>query len=969
MLSLHSLRAALAALTLLAAPVLAQAPVSEGSAPATSTGVSAPVVSETSESSSQVDADSTQHPHPDPLPGGEGATADDEMMAESATPPPGFTGVYGQITDAQTKEALIEATVKVVTGGQKSVLTDIDGNYQLALPPGKYDLRVFYDVYEGRRITGVIVEQGKATKLDVQLSADAGAVQEVVVEARADRRAEGALLQERKKAAAVSDSISSQEIARTPDSSASDAVKRVVSVTVVDGRFMLLRGLGGRYSVTLLNGALLPSPEPDEPSVPLDLFPTSLLANLNVVKSYTSDLPGTFGGGTLLIETNTYPSKFEFKPRITFSGDSVSTFQQRNTHPGSFLEALSFAGPDRHLPAGLPQNERMGSSAGTWQSFPNIWSSRQSTALPNLGLGASMGDTLRFGNSRLGYLATVNYGHKESVRVSEFARADMPVGQLQAQDATHAVQGTEGATLSALASVGYQFDRDNELTFFSLYTRGTDSNTFTSRGVNNGRSETFESTRLQFVSRALSFNQVRGFHRLNTLADAELDWQGNFSRVDRDEPDTRDTLYSDDLGSPTGKFAFPNQPNSGERFFGTLGETSTGGSASLTVPLSDLRLKAGGLAQVSFRDFEARRFRYQLTDTPVDTALPPEELFASSNLGSGIRMRETTRGDDAYDAYLGVFAGFVTADYKPVEPLRLVGGVRVEQSLQQLTAHSPFDTSPTASTHASYLDVLPAFNAVYALRPDMNLRAGYSYTLARPTFRELAPFIFFDFVRRRNVSGNPNLLETRIHNLDTRLEWFVGENEVLAASVFYKNFQSPIERILRYSGDMGFENADGANSFGAELEARASLGRISPVLSHFRAAANLTLIQSNIVLTDPEKLGAQTNSRRPMQGQSPYVINLNLGYDRPESGTEVALLYNVYGPRISEVGLNPLPDVYEQPFHRVDLSVSQKLGNGLQLKLTGSNLLDSAVVLDQGGITILKYRPGIAFSAALGWTL
>ncbi len=227
--SLHSLRAALAALTLLAAPVMAQAPVSEGTAPEAQT---APVATEPT----PVDAAAVQDPHPTPLPEGEGATPDDELMAESATPPPGFTGVYGQVTDAQTKETLIEATVKVVTGGQKSVLTDVDGNYQLALPPGKYDLRVFYDVYEGRRITGVIVEQGKATKLDVQLSADAGAVQEVVVEARADRRAEGAILQERKKAAAVSDAISSQEIARPPDSSGSDAVKRLVSATVVGGR-------------------------------------------------------------------------------------------------------------------------------------------------------------------------------------------------------------------------------------------------------------------------------------------------------------------------------------------------------------------------------------------------------------------------------------------------------------------------------------------------------------------------------------------------------------------------------------------------------------------------------------------------------------------------------------------------------------------------------------------------------------
>ncbi|WNG43182.1 outer membrane beta-barrel protein [Archangium minus] len=994
-LRLHSIRAALAALALLAAPVMAQTPAPEGTAPTTSPSVTTPadpvttpVEPVTPEPPAPVDeaaapaaaqdvpvadpgaAAAGEDPHPDPLPEGEGG-AEDEMMADSATPPPGFTGVYGQVTDAQTKETLIEATVKVVTGAQKSVLTDVDGNYQLALPPGKYDLRIFYDVYEGRRITGVVVEEGKATKLDVQLSADAGAVQEVVVEARADRRAEGALLQERKKAAAVSDAISSQEIARTPDSSASDAVKRVVSATVVDGRFVLLRGLGGRYAVTLLNGAMLPSPEPDEPSVPLDLFPTSLLANLNVVKSYTTDLPGTFGGGTLLIETNTYPSKFELKPRITLSGDSIATFQQRNGQPGSFLESLSFPGPERRLPADLPRNERMGSSVDTWRSFSNVWSARQTRSLPNLGLGVSMGDTLRFGNRRLGYLATVNYGRKETARVAEFARATRPEEELEARDAATTLQGSESTSLSALASVGYQFDRDNELTLFSLYTRGTDSAGITSRGVNSERSELFESTRLQFVSRFLSFNQVRGFHRLNGLSDAEIDWQANFSRVERDEPDTRDTLYSDDLSDPSGKFSFPSQPNSGERFFAGLGESSTGGSASLTLPFSDVRLKAGGMAQMSFRDFSARRFRYQLTGEPVDASLPPEQLFASDNLGAGIRMRESTRGDDAYDAYLGIFAGFVTADYKPVEPLRLVGGVRVEHSLQQLTAHTPFDTTPTANNDSKYLDVLPALNAIYALSPEVNLRAGYSYTLARPTFRELAPFIFFDFVRRRNVSGKPDLLETRIHNIDARAEWFVGENEVLAASAFYKQFEDPIERIILnpQSGDVGFDNADGARSYGVELEARASLARISPVLSNFRAAANLTLIQSNIILTDPDKLGAQTNSNRPMQGQSPYVINLNLGYDRQESGTEVALLYNVYGPRISEVGVQKLPDVYEKPFHRVDLAISQKLGSGMQLKLTGSNLLNSAVVLDQGGITVLKYRPGIAFSASLGWTL
>ncbi|ABF89166.1 TonB-dependent receptor [Myxococcus xanthus DK 1622] len=905
--------------------------------------------------------------------------SDEAMLAESAVPPPGFTGIYGRVTDEANGEGLIEATVKVVAGAQKQVLTDLDGFYRVALPPGKYDLRVFYDVYQGRRITGVVVTKGKATKLDVALGADEGAVQEVVVEARADRRAEGALLQERKKAAAVSDAISAQEIARTPDSSASDAVKRVVSATVVDGRYVLLRGLGGRYSTTLLNGALLPSTEPDEPSVPLDIFPTSLLANLNVVKSYTPDLPGTFAGGTLLIETNSYPSEFELKPRISLAGDSETTFRERNSQAqGGFGENLGFPSGSRQLPNAIPRDSGLGMSGESsdvleqqYRSFPNIWQARRTTALPNMGLGVSMGDTLRFGNSRLGYLASANYGHRDGVQEGTFARVDRDeTGALNARDAARSTQGFETASLSGLGSVGFQLDRDNELTWFGLYTRGTDTRTFTARGSNIVRGESYESTRLQFVSRQLFFNQLRGFHRLGLLGDAELDWQANLSRVDRDEPDTRDTLYSDNLSAPSGTPTFPNQPNSGERFFAELGETSTGGSVNVTVPLSAVRLKVGGLTQVSFRDFGARRFRYLLGTTPVDRTLPPEQLFAPENLGTGIRVRENTRPDDAYDAYLGIFAGYASADVQPTDALRLVGGLRVESSTQQLTLKDPFTGASGTENRSEYMNLLPAFNAIYALTPTVNVRAGYSYTLARPTFRELAPFIYFDFVRRRNVSGNPDLLQTRIHNIDARVEWFAGENEVLAASAFYKRFQDPIERVIRNpeSGDLSFENAAGANTYGLELEARASLARLTETLKAVRVGANLTLIQSDVDLGDPNVVGAQTNRNRPLQGQSPYVINLNVGYSRPESGTELTVLYNVYGRRISEVGVQGLPDIYEVPFHRVDISLTQQLGSA-QLKLTAANLLNSSVTLRQESVDVQTYKPGVAFSASLGWSL
>lgn len=918
-------------------------------------------------------AATAQQPEPAPSEGDD--MADDAVPAESAEPPPGFTGIHGRVTDASTGEGLIEATVKVVTGAQSQALTDLDGNYRLALPPGKYDLRVFYDVYQGRRITGVVVTPGKATKLDVALSADVGAVQEVVVEARADRRAEGALLQERKKAAAVSDAISAQEIARTPDSSASDAVKRVVSATVVDGRYVLLRGLGGRYNSTLLNGAILPSPEPDEQAVPLDIFPTSLLANLNVSKSYTADLPGTFAGGALLIETNNYPASFELKPRISLSGDTLATFNQRNTYAGGGMDWLGFDDGTRSMPDAVPTDRPLGRLSAeevnaVARQFPNTWTVEQKRALPNLGLGVSIGDTLRSGNERLGYLASVQYGHKESLQRAAFkgTALDETDGEgVQVDEESESITGSQSASLGGLVSASYQPHRDMELSVFSLFTRTGESRARVTTGI-DASNETFRGTSSEYLARMLTFNQVRGFHRLTGVAnDMEVDWQANLSYVQRDDPDTRSLTY--ELSSQS-EYRFRQDPG-GLRWYSTLGETSYGASVNATFPLPSVRLRVGAMAQRSERSLDMRRFKFEYGGGNLDVVFQgPDTLFSEANIGNGITLEENTNANDAYEASLGIYAGYASADISALDPLRIVAGVRYEASTQQLQTGSPYASNPSqaVSTDRSYGDVLPALNLIYAVGPTVNLRTGYSYTLARPTFRELAPILYYDFVRRRSVSGQPALDETRIHNLDARAEWFPGDSEVLAASVFYKRFEDPIERKIVSVGqrDVSFENSKGADNYGVELEARTTLGHLSPALSAFRAGFNLTLTQSQIELRDGS---LQTNQKRPLQGQSPYVLNLNLGWTREQSGTEVSLLYNVFGRRISDVGIQGVPDVYELPFHRVDLALSQRLPGGTQLKLTATNLLDRSVVLEQGGIRVLEYKPGAAFSASLGWNL
>lgn len=890
--------------------------------------------------------------------------------AQAQDPAKDFTGVRGRVTDSKSGEALIEASVKVITGASKTVLTDVDGLFELKLPPGTYDLRVFYELYEGRKISGVLVKAGQTTQLDVQLSSDSQAVQEVVVEARADRRNEQALLEDRKRSVTVSDAISAQEIARTPDSSASDAVKRVVSATIVDNKFVLLRGLGGRYSTTLLNGALLPSPEPDEPSVPLDLFPTSLLANLNVLKTYSPHLPGQFGGGALAIETNSYPNAFELKARLSLSGDSQSTFKVRPSQSTSFGESLGFAGAARKLPATFPKDGPVdgppytrAQRADFGRQLYNEWTPSRRTSLPNAGLSLSVGDTLAVGGMKLGYLGALTFSRRELRQRFRVADVQDPGTGLVTVNPASQTIGINSSQISALGNAGLQISAAHELSALSLFTRGAEVRSQFESGFNQSDDTDYDSSRLQFISRQLTFNQLRGTHKLSSV---ELQWQANYSRVDREEPDTRDLTYYVEGGERR----FANRPNGKDRFFADLSENSVGASSSAAIPLSALKLEAGGLGQLSYRTFNARRFQFNaLSGVPVNASA--EELFAPENLGQSIDFEEATLNEDAYNAFLGIYAAHVSADWKLSDKLRVQGGARYELSSQTLSADSPFkvDSSKPKQADKTYRDLLPAANVVYALSERTNLRAGYSYTLARPTFRELAPFYFYDFVRRRGVSGNPSLEETRIHNGDLRAEFFPGATEVLAASVFVKRFEKPIERVIANisSLDLTYRNADGANMYGVELEARAGFGRFSERLRSLSGAANVTLSQSRIELG--AQTGAQTSSSRALQGHSPYVLNLNLSWAPNEGRTTVSALYNVYGPRISEVGVQSLPDTVEQPFHRVDLSLAQELARGMQLKLSVTNLLNSSITLMQGEHPVQQYRPGLSFQAQLGWTL
>ena len=892
-----------------------------------------------------------------------------EPVAEPAgvgtKPPRGNRGaVVGVVVDGKTGESMIEAQVTVV-GTKRKTLTDLEGNYRLDLPPGTYELRVWAELKAARRIRGVEIERGKVVRLDVKLDDDSkAALKEIVIVTAPDKATEAVQVVRRQKAATVSDAVSAEQISRSPDSNASEAVKRVVGATIQDGKYVIIRGLGGRYSLTLLNGVSLPSPDPDLPSAPLDLFPAALLANLTIAKTFTPDIPGNFAGGALMIESRDFPSKFTLKLRVGTSASSQGTFRKVNTYDGGGLDFLGYDDRTRKLPSAVPRDkladdnnldENQLNSAG--QSFRNNWELYKHRALPNLGLGVTVGDTRELGGRKLGYLATVSYSNRWSRQKEHLAG----VGELLADGTRlpHAMQldneiGAQNASLGALANVGLMLSSAHRLSLISLYTH-TGENTAT---VTTGKEENeniVNRLRFRFLERALSFTQLLGEDSFGG-GKVLLAWQGNIAYVSQKEPDTRDLLRVRDN---TGTYQTSSGAGTSDRLYGDLGEITGGGSLDLTIPFHPVRFKLGGSAMVASRESRVRKFHFEV-DSSLAT-LPSEQIFAESNFHrGGVVLDELTRPLDAFDADRGIFAGYAMADLLSLDPLRLIGGVRYEVSQLDLTLGNSVGSTPENLQHLSRTDKkpLPALNVVYALTARSNLRAAYSITVARPHLRELSEQQYVDYVRRRVLSGNSKLEETSIQNADLRWEMFFDSGELLAASLFYKHFDKPIERTIATTGNLNFRNADSARSLGLELEARLTGARFSPALSPLYLGANLALVNSRIKAPMVD---------RPLQGQSPYSANAELGFRKGK--TQVALLYNLFGPRVSEVALQQgNTDVLEEPVHRLDISWSQGLGRGLTLKLSATNLLDQRTVFSQNDVEILAYKQGVSGLATLEWS-
>ncbi|MGE0395238.1 MAG: TonB-dependent receptor [Kofleriaceae bacterium] len=897
--------------------------------------------------------------------------------AQPEAPKAGPTGtIKGSIIDNNTKVGLPAATIQVfgVPGGDITAASELDGTYKLDVPAGTYKFTFSTPEYIEQSKTITVPPKGE---VEINLNLDpvpieTGSEETIEIVDRIDTRKESAVLAVRRAASVVSDAVSSQEIARTPDSNAGDAMKRVVAVSVLDGRYVALRGLEGRYVTALLNGVLLPSPEPDRNAVPLDLFPTNLLSTMTVMKSYSAELPGQFGGGTLSIDTSSFPTSFELKLGVSTSANTVATGQDglRNAQSNGTLGFFGFDNGDRALPSAVPKDRAVrnmdpAQTEAIGEAMPNVWTPGGETVTPNLGLNLTVGNTTKLGGKRVGYLGSGMFRRNFTVREGTQGRVAATGDQLVQTDNLRFTTGSAEATLGGLVNVGVDLSPNDEVGVLALYSHVGEDINQQAIGYSDSEGSTVDITRMSFVERSLMFSQLHGKHHLKRSAGLELRWQANVATTQRRELDSRDILYSID---GTGGRQFEDQPGSGQHFWQVLNDLSGGGGADLRARAGDVTLRAGTMVQLSSRELGGRRFRFKPTGMAGDRSATGEELFGDDQIGTMFNIEEDTLEEDAYQASLDTYAGYASAEYPFTDKVRGIAGARFERANQSMTNGSRYAVSgmETEVSRADN-DVLPAANIVVATRPDMNVRAAYSYTLARPRFRELAPFLYYDYIRRRDISGNPNLVTTHIHNADLRWEWFPSESEVFAISTFYKQFVDPIEQVIaNVNSDATFQNADSGNIIGVEVEARTTLGRIAPALDRFRVGTNVSVMRSRVQIGDDAMSQLLTSRDRALYGQSPYVVNLNLGWADPKIA-DLNLLYNVIGARIVDVGISGLPDIYEKPVHRVDFVASRMMRKDLRLKLAVSNVLNQKVVLEQGDITVNSYSPGVAFSLGLDW--
>lgn len=897
--------------------------------------------------------------------------------------------VAGAVLNGLTGQPVPGARVTVVETGATAT-TDPDGLYRLDLPPGRYTLAVTKRDHLEQRV-GVTVAAGGSTELSwVLMPAEGGAAaddaaafaEEITVAAEADGATEAAILAERRRAGQISDLIGSQEMAKTTGGDAAGVLKRVTGISLQDDRYVYVRGLGDRYSNTLLNGSKVPSTELERKVVPLDLFPTELLDKVRVTKSYSVDKPGDFAAGFVELETLQFPNDRTASVGVSLSQDSVATGEPTLTFGGG----LDFFGAGgQPLPGSIPNADLVRFSPFTGQGFTpaeleafgeqlvGVWQPTGEDAPLNRGYKLAYGDTI----GRFGLIVSASHDNDFDARTEATNIFSATAGGGVTPQSTYdAEYGYEQVRQSALANFAYRLSANHNLRLRSLYTDLSKAEGRFLEGFYGDFGSEIRDFRVSHQEQEVFNLQLSGEHYLARIASggSTIEWHAATSTAETSE-NRRQAIYRE---LTQGVLRLTPDAQSGFLYFNDMTDDLVDGGVHWTSFLTSGRLSGAlkvGLAYTTQeREFDGRRLRFFHRNVrDIDLSLPPDRLFVPENIGpNGFEIEEITRPTDRYDGTHDVAGAYAQADLGWGR-WRLIGGLRFEDSqIELVTLDRNTPGLADVQTELAETALLPALSAVYQLTSDTNLRAAYSRTVNRPELRELAPFKFIHVVGGYSVTGNPHLESADIASYDLRWEWFPSAAEVVAVSAFYKHFDRPIESVVVGAAELleTYENAESARNYGLEIEMRRELGTLWSALQPFTLVLNGTWVDSEIEI-DPNAT-ILTNATRPLAGQPEVVGNVAVEWARPAWGTNLRLLLNHVGEKVSAGGALGLPDVIEEGRSTVDLVWAQTLGGvaeGLTLKLSGSNLTNEEALWTQGGGLFRRYEPGRELGLSVSYSL
>jgi outer membrane receptor for ferrienterochelin and colicin len=787
---------------------------------------------------------------------------------------------------------------------------------------------------------------------------------------------------EKRSTSALSSVLSNEEFARSGDTNIAEGLKRVAGISLVGGKYVYVRGLGERYSSALLNGSSMPSPEPLNRVVPLDLFPNALMDSVVVQKTYSAQFPSEFGGGVLQMKTKTSSDEFFFNLSSSVGMTDGASFEKGRKAQSGDKDWLGYDDGAREIPALLKQatangqrlqrrNPYLNTGGYTTAELESIGQSLNtdydisSKKLPvDGGATVSLGNFHDIGEYRFNYLAAVDY--KNSWDNHEIERNSYKVSGVDelVQENAFTYFGTENnVDISSIFSTGLALSDNHNLSTTSIVLRQSDNIAGEQIGYFGDEALDSKIAEIEFIEREMISNQLQGDHYFPDANELTINWRYNRSTANRNAPDTREYRY--DLIDDQYRFNLRSDGN--VRRYSELSDLNTEYAVDSTMvvygPLDSTIMMSGGYAkQDSERDYAIRRFSFSelgdVVNRPGFLSQPLSTILAPQNISStGFELREITRPTDAYDATRELESWYAQAELNFSDRIQLLAGLRQEDYQQNVNTFDLFRPGSAVGAELISSDVLPGVTATYIL-DNHQFRIGYSETTSRPDFRELSPASFTNPVTGYEMVGNPNLRIAHIKNYDMRWEWYFSGSDSMSVGLFMKEFDSPIESVVQPGANSArsYVNAESAENQGIEFEFRKQFDFLGERWENFYASTNISYIQSDVTIGVTEQ-NILTNSSRPLQGQSDWLFNGQLGYD-DFNGLTATLLYNYVGARIYEVGILGAPDLIEQARGELDLVLIKEFGEHWKLNIKAQNLLDERKEITQGGLVATGYSDG-----------